>query len=236
LIVNILGLIPARGGSKAIPRKNIVNLAGKPLLAYTCEAALSSQRLSRIILNTDDQEIAAVGLKYGVEAPFVRPAQLAEDDAPILPVIQHAIEWLAANQDFYTDVLVLLQPTSPLRRAEHIDAAVDLLLGSAADTVVSVRDVPHQYNPVSLMQVDDWGCLQPFLEGEMILRRQDKPRVYARNGPAILAIHRHTLDSDRLYGDKVMPYIMGPLESIDIDDQDDLTLVEALIQSQGLNN
>lgn len=234
--MNILGLIPARGGSKAIPRKNIVNLAGKPLLAYTCEAALSSQRLTRIILNTDDPEIAAVGLKYGVEAPFMRPAQLAEDDAPILPVLQHAVQWLDANQGFYTDVLVLLQPTSPLRRSEHIDAAVDLLLGSGADTVVSVQEVPHQYNPVSLMQVDDQGCLRTFLEGEMILRRQDKPRVYARNGPAILALQRRTLDSGRLYGDKVMPYIMSPLESIDIDDHDDLTLVEALIQSQGLNN
>jgi CMP-N-acetylneuraminic acid synthetase len=236
LIVNILGLIPARGGSKAIPRKNIVNLAGKPLLAYTCEAALSSRRLTRLILNTDDQEIAAVGLEYGVEAPFMRPAHLAGDEAPILPVLQHAVQWLAANQGFHTDVLVLLQPTSPLRRAEHIDAAVDLLLGSGADTVVSVQEVPHQYNPVSLMQVGDQGCLEPFMEGEMILRRQDKPRVYARNGPAILALQKQTLDSGRLYGDKVIPYIMGPLESVDIDDQDDLTLVEALIQSQGLNN
>ena len=233
--MNILGLIPARGGSKAIPRKNIINLAGKPLLAYTCEAALSSQRLTRIILNTDDQEIAAVGRENGVEVPFLRPHHLAVDDALILPVLQHAIQWLAANQGFQTDVLVLLQPTSPLRRAIHIDDAVDLLLGSGADTVVSVQEVPHQYNPVSLMQLDDQGYLKPFLEGEMILRRQDKPRFYARNGPAILALLRRTLDSGRLFGDKVLPYEMGPLESIDIDDQNDLTLVEALIQFEGLN-
>jgi len=233
--VNILGLIPARGGSKAIPRKNIINLAGKPLLAYTCEAALSSQRLTHLILNTDDQAIAVVGQEYGVETPFLRPPHLAVDEAPILPVLQHAIQWLAENQGFHTDALVLLQPTSPLRRAQHIDAAVDLLLTSGADTVVSVQEVPHQYNPASLMKLDNDGTLKPFLEGEMILRRQDKPRVYARNGPAILALLRRTLDSGRLYGGKVLPYEMGPLESIDIDDQDDLALVEALIQSQGLN-
>jgi len=170
-----------------------------------------------------------------IKPPFLRPPHLAVDEAPILPVLQHAIQWLAENQGFHTDALVLLQPTSPLRRAQHIDAAVDLLLTSGADTVVSVQEVPHQYNPASLMKLDNDGTLKPFLEGEMILRRQDKPRVYARNGPAILALLRRTLDSGRLYGGKVLPYEMGPLESIDIDDQDDLALVEALIQSQGLN-
>ncbi|MBT3392157.1 MAG: acylneuraminate cytidylyltransferase family protein [Chloroflexi bacterium] len=230
--MNILGIIPARGGSKAIPHKNITPLAGKPLLAYTCEAALSSQRLSRVILNTDNPEIAEVGRACGIDVPFMRPAYLAADDTPMLPVLQHTLDWMAAEQDFPVDVLVLLQPTSPLRSAEHIDAAVELLLTKGADTVVSVVAVPHHFNPVSVMQLDDEGCLQPFLPGEMILRRQDKPRVYARNGPAVLVIRRATLEQDHLYGAKTLPYEMDPTSSIDIDSPEDLDLAEFWLARQ----
>jgi CMP-N-acetylneuraminic acid synthetase len=229
--MNILGLIPARGGSKAIPRKNIFPLAGTPLLGYTCQAATASRVLTRVLLNTDDPEIAEVGRKYGVETPFLRPAQLAEDETPILPVIRHTLGWLDANQDFHTDVVVLLQPTSPLRGARHIDAAVDLLIDSGADTVVSVQEVPHQFNPISVMRLDEQGCLQPYLEGDLVLRRQEKPQVYARNGPAVLVIRRQVVESGRLYGDRVLPLIMNPLDSLDVDDEDDLTLLEALIQA-----
>ena len=132
--MNVLGLIPARGGSKAIPRKNIVDLAGKPLLAYTCQAALECNTLTQVILNTDDEEIAAIGRSYGVAAPFLRPENLATDETPILPVIQHTLAWLVEQAGFETDIVVLLQPTSPLRKAEHIDAAVQLMLDSEADT------------------------------------------------------------------------------------------------------
>lgn len=230
--MKILGLIPARGGSKAIPHKNIVPLAGKPLLAYTCEAAAASSRLDRTILSSDAPEIIRVARAYGVEAPFVRPADLAEDATPILPVIRHAVDWLEAHEDTSIDAVILLQPTSPLRTSAHIDAAVDLLLESGADNVVSVQAVPHNFNPVSVMRLDEDGSLKPFLEGEMILRRQDKPRVFARNGPAILAVRRRVLDSGVLYGERVLPFEMTPLESIDIDNEDDLRLVEALILSQ----
>jgi len=230
--MKILGLIPARGGSKAIPHKNIVPLAGKPLLAYTCEAAAASSRLDRTILSSDAPEIIRVARAYGVEAPFVRPADLAEDATPILPVIRHAVDWLEAHEDTSIDAVILLQPTSPLRTSAHIDAAVDLLLESGADNVVSVQAVPHNFNPVSVMRLDEDGSLKPFLEGEMILRRQEKPRVFARNGPAILAVRRRVLDSGVLYGERVLPFEMTPLESIDIDNEDDLRLVEALILSQ----
>jgi CMP-N-acetylneuraminic acid synthetase len=228
--VNILGLIPARGGSKAIPRKNIIALAGKPLLAYTCEAALGSRLLTRVLLSTDDQEIADVGLQFGVEAPFLRPSHLAGDDTPILPVIQQAIAFLEKEDGFYTDLVVLLQPTSPFREPDHIDDALRLILDSDADSIVSVCELSHQYNPVSLVNVDEKGYLQPYHQGELVLRRQDKPQLFVRNGPAILITHRSVLDSDRLYGDKVIAYRMDKLESIDIDDQSDLTLAEALIQ------
>ncbi|MCJ7700734.1 MAG: acylneuraminate cytidylyltransferase family protein [Anaerolineales bacterium] len=220
--MNILGIIPARGGSKGIPCKNIIPLAGKPLVAYTCEAARGSTKLTRVILNTDSPEIAEVGREYGVDVPFFRPQHLAEDDTPILPVIQHTIGWLENNADFYTDIVVLLQPTSPLRTALHIDTAVELMLDSLADTVVSVIVVPHNFNPVSVMRQDDRGYLTPFLKGELILRRQDKPRVFARNGPAVLIIRRSVIEQGKLYGDKVLPLEMGWVESIDIDNLEDL--------------
>jgi len=224
--VNVLGLIPARGGSKAIPKKNIIPLAGQPLLAYTCEAALTSQRLTRVLLDTDDLEIAEVGRACGVEVPFMRPLDLAADATPILPVIQHALTWLKEQGNFLVDIVVLLQPTSPLRKAEHIDAAVDLLVESGADTVVSVVAVPHNFSPASVMLLDERGYLTPFEAGPMILRRQDKPKVYARNGPAVLAIRREIIEQGRLYGDVVFPLEMSRIESIDIDDGDDLAMAE----------
>ena len=230
--MNILGLIPARGGSKAIPRKNIVRLAGKPLLAYTCEAALASRNLTRVILNTDDEEIAAIGRQYGVEAPFLRPSALAEDDTPILPVIRHTLAWLDEQAGFRTDMVVLLQPTSPFRTADHIDAAIGIMLAGAADTLVSVVAVPHNFNPVSVMRQDEDGFLVPFMSGEMILRRQEKPRVYARNGPAILAVQRSVLEAGKLYGEKVLPYDMGRFESLDIDEPQDLEVAEFWLDFQ----
>ena len=121
--MRVLGLIPARGGSKGIPRKNLALLNDRPLLAYTCDAALASKHLSRVILSTDDREIAAFGRKYGVEAPFERPSELACDDTPSVEVAEHAIDWLMEHEGWDAEVLVLLQPTSPLRTSTHIDEA-----------------------------------------------------------------------------------------------------------------
>jgi CMP-N-acetylneuraminic acid synthetase len=228
--MDVLGLIPARGGSKGIPKKNIAQLAGKPLLAYTCEAALGSQHLTRLILNTDDPEIAAVGQEYGAEVPFMRPNGLAQDDTPILPVIQHALEWLEQEAAFVPQAVVLLQPTSPLRRSHHIDEAIDIFKSNMADTVVSVMEVPHQYNPVSLMQLNEAQQLQPYLDSPMILRRQEKPRIYARNGPAVLIIRREVLLEGKLYGERIYPYIMEHIPSLDIDDRHDLEIAEYWLQ------
>ena len=224
--MDVLGLIPARGGSKGIPKKNIVRLVSKPLLAYTCEAALGSQHLTRVMLNTDDPEIASVGREYGVEVPFMRPDELAQDDTPILPVIQHALEWLEQYAGFVPQAVVLLQPTSPLRSSLHIDQAIQVFKANMADTVVSVMEVPHQFNPVSLMQLDEAQQLQPYLDGPMILRRQEKPRVYARNGPAVLIVRREVLLEGKLYGERIYPYIMERIPSFDIDDRYDLEIAE----------
>jgi len=234
--VNILGLIPARGGSKGIPRKNIVPLAGKPLLYYTCQAALDSQELDRTLINTDDPEIADLGRQFGIEAPLLRPAHLAGDDVSIHPVIMHTLEWLDNFEGYHVDIVVLLQPTSPMRTSIHIDSAIQMILNSDADTLVSVQKIPHNFNPSSLMKVDDQGYLHPFKEDKIILRRQEKPTYYARNGPAILIIRRNVLDSGNLYGESILPFEMSRLESIDIDDMDDLILTESLINYQNFND
>ena len=222
-----LGVVPARGGSQGISNKNLRPLAGRPLLAYTAEAARASRRLTRVVLSTDDQAIAEAGRALGLEVPFMRPASLAAADTPMLPVLQHAVRELA-RAGFAADVVVLLQPTSPLRRAGHIDAAVDLLASSGADSVVSVTEVPHQFNPVSVLTLEA-GRLHAFHDGPLILRRQDKPKVFARNGPSVLAVRVSTLDRGSLYGDDCRALIMSAEESVDIDTVADLEYAEFLM-------
>ncbi|MDB5405524.1 MAG: Acylneuraminate cytidylyltransferase [Rhodospirillales bacterium] len=220
----IIGLIPARGGSKSIPRKNLAMLAGKPLLTHTATAALAAERLDRTLLSTDDEEIAAAGRTLGIEVPFLRPSELSGDAADMLPVMRHALDFLD-SRGTAAAALVLLQPTSPLRTAEHIDAAVELFLAQGAETLVSVVAVPHQFNPVSVMTMDG-ATLRPFLPGPAILRRQDKPHVVARNGPAILIVGQAALRRGTLYGDPTVGYVMSAADSLDIDEPDDLWLAE----------
>lgn len=232
--MNILGLIPARGGSKGLPRKNLAPLAGRPLIAHTIEAALASRSLTRVVVSTEDAEIAQTARDWGAQTPFTRPAELASDAAGALPVMRQAIEALEA-EGWRTDILVYLQPTSPLRRARHIDGALELLLGQKADSVVSVVPVPHQFNPVSLLRLED-GLLNPYLpqapNDAPILRRQDKPELWARNGPAVLACTRAVImDQGRLYGKRTLPFFMRPEESLDIDTAFDLALVEWALAS-----
>ena len=224
-----LGLIPARGGSKSLPRKNIAPLAGKPLLAYTAAAALGAASLAHTVLSTDDAEIAEIGRGLGLDVPFLRPADLADDETPMLPVMRHALDRFAAHGREF-DAVVLLQPTSPLRQSRHIDEALELLAGNpVADSVVSIVEVPHQYNPISVMRLEA-GRLTPFLDGPPILRRQDKPRVYARNGPAILAVRAAALRRGVLYSETTMGYVMSAETSLDIDDASDLWLAEQLLR------
>ena len=222
-----LGVVPARGGSKGIPRKNLAALAGRPLLAYTADAARASRRLTRVVLSTDSTDIAAAGEAFGLDVPFMRPANLSTDDTPMLPVLQHALETLAAA-GFDSDAVVLLQPTSPLRRAEHIDAAIALLESSGADSVVSVVEVPHQYHPSSVMTIEG-ERLRPVTAGPAATRRQDKTRVYARNGPAVLAVRARVLRLGSLYGNDTCPMVMSPRESLDIDNAWDLELADLIL-------
>ena len=205
-------------------------LAGRPLLAYTADAARMSRRLSRCIVSTDDEGIATAARALGLEVPFLRPAELAGDATPMLPVLQHAAREIA-RRGLAIDAVVLLQPTSPLRRTVHIDAAIDLLESSEADSVVSVVEVPHQFNPVSLMRLED-GRLRPFLDGPLVTRRQDKPPLFARNGPAVLAVRTWALEAGSLYGHDCRPLVMSASESIDVDGPDDLALAEFMLSKR----
>jgi CMP-N,N'-diacetyllegionaminic acid synthase len=218
--VDVLALIPARGGSKGIPRKNLAPLGGRPLLAWTIEAALRSRAVTRTVVSTEDDEIAEAARELGAEV-LARPPELAADDTPMQPVIAHALEELGPS-----DVLVLLQPTSPLRRAEHVDEAVDLLLASGADSVVSVVEVPHRYRPGSLMALD--GDRLVRLADDHAATRQEKPLVYARNGPAVLALRPDRIGTD-LYGGDCRPYVMSARESLDVDEPFDLEFAELLL-------
>lgn len=229
--MEVLGIVPARGGSKGIPDKNIYPLNGKPLISYTIAAAKSSRQLTRLILTSDSQEIINISSKYGLEAPFIRPKELARDETPALPVIQYAVKWLKDNEDYQPDYIVLLQPTSPLRTSKHIDEAITRLINSDADSIVSVVKVPHNYNPVSIMKLEK-GFLKPYLDyDENKNIRQLKPEFYARNGSAIYAFTNECLiRKNSIYGDKILAYEMEKSDSIDIDDELDLLLCEALLK------
>lgn len=234
MTIKVLGLIPARGGSKSIPYKNIAPLCGKPLLYWSIEAARRSN-LDRLVLSSDDPEIIRVAQAYkGIDIPFVRPDALAKDTTPSIDVVIHAVEWLIANESYYPDALMLLQPTSPLRRTEHINNAIAKFVQEDADSLVSVVKAPHNMIPESLMQIDEDGWLKPVVSfDERKNLRQVKPIYYARNGAAIymvatyLLLERHTL-----YGERMVAYEMSREDSIDIDDFFDLQLCEWILASQ----
>ncbi len=229
IIMTILGLIPARGGSKGIPGKNLVLLHGKPLLQYTCEAAKQSTMLTRVIVSTDDKKIADVAIGFGIEVPFLRPKELADDGTPMIDVLLHMLaEFKKSGQE--PEILVLLQPTSPLRTSKDIDDAVSLLQKTGADTVVSVVEVPHQFVPGSLMRLED-GKLHPYGDQQSPLLRQHKQRLYARNGPAVLAIRTDFLKKAKgFYSGDTRALLMPKERSVDIDDAFDLRLAEMILQ------
>ncbi|MGH9350198.1 MAG: cytidylyltransferase domain-containing protein [Vicinamibacterales bacterium] len=228
----VLGLVPARGGSKGVPGKNLRVLAGRPLLEYTARAAQESRVLDRVILSTDSPEIADAGRRAGLEVPFMRPEALARDDTPMLPVVQHAMDALAAG-GWVADVIVLLQPTSPLRRPHHIRDAVELLRRTGADSVVSVVELPRHLSPDYVMRIDG-DVLRPFVpEGERVTRRQDARPAYSRDG-TVYAFRRTTLERfGDIYGDDCRPLVVDAAESLSIDSPADWDAAERRLASHG---
>jgi len=224
----VLGLVPARGGSKGVPGKNVRPLAGHTLLEYTSRAARESGVLDRVILSTDVPEIADAGRRAGLEVPFMRPASLAADDTPMLPVIEHALAE-TAKHGWVPSIIVLLQPTSPLRQPDHIRDAVNLLRETNADSVVTVVEIPRHLSPDYVMRIDG-GRLKPFLPGgQRITRRQDARPAYSRDG-TVYAFRRSTLERwGGIYGDDCRPLLIDVRESLSIDTQDDWEQAERVL-------
>jgi N-acylneuraminate cytidylyltransferase len=217
---HVLALIPARGGSKGIPDKNVRPLAGQTLLHYAAQAASASGVVDRSVLSTDSERVAAEGRRAGLEVPFMRPAPLAQDDTPMLPVIEHAVNALA-ERGWDPEIVVLLQPTSPLRTGAHIRAAVQALRDTRADSVVTVVELPRHLSPDYVMRIDE-GRLVPFLpEGTRITRRQDARRAFERDGTAYVFWTKTLRETRSIYGTHCHPLIVDRRESINIDTPDD---------------
>lgn len=231
--LDLLAVIPARGGSKGVPRKNVRPLAGRPLIAWSIDAARRSGVVARIVVSTEDAEIAAIARTEGAEVPFLRPAELAQDDTPTLPVLQDVVRRLAAADGYRPDAVLTLQPTSPLRRPEHIrDAAALFAADPAADSLVSCIEVPHVFHPRSVMKRNEAGYLVAYLDGGQPYRRQDKETVFARNGAAVYITRTERL-ADFVFGGNLVCFPMDEHDSLDIDTVADFEEAERRMAAGG---
>jgi CMP-N-acetylneuraminic acid synthetase len=227
----IVALIPARGGSKGLPGKNLRRLAGHSLIEYAARAARESAVVDRAVLTTDDEEIAAEGRRVGLDVPFLRPPHLAQDDTPMQPVIEHALAALAED-GFVPEIVLLLQPTSPLRTPDHLRTAVRILRESGAASVVSVVELPRHLSPDYVMRIED-GALEPFLpEGARVTRRQDARPAYVRDGTVYAFWTRTLVEGGSIYGARCLPLLVNAPESITIDTQADWDAAERLLRQR----
>lgn len=223
-----VAIVPARGGSKRVPKKNIVKVAGRPLISWTLHQAKSSRYVDKIIVSTDDEEIAEVVKKSGIEVPFLRPKELAMDNVPTLDVVVHSISWLEENYPKKYKIGVLLEPTAPLRLPSNIDNAIEKLYLSDADSVVSVSEVPHTLNPEEVLTIED-GVLEPYAKGKTMdtrnLRGKQEP-VYVQNGIVYAFKIESLLKYKSLYGKKSIPYILDWSFFLDIDTMEDIHMAD----------
>ncbi len=217
----ILALIPARGGSKGIPRKNIKDLCGKPLIAYSIEAGLNSKYIDSVVVSTDDSEIAEVSKRFGAEVPFIRPEELASDTAKTLDVVLHAIKEMESKGSTF-DTFVLLQPTQPLRTAADLDAAIEKYMENGCISMVSVS--PVNDHPILIRTIEE-DRLKPLLNCSSTCRRQDMPKYYRVNG-CIYINEISEIDTNTSFNDNVLPFVMEPSHSVDIDELSDFELAK----------
>lgn len=224
----IIGIIPARGGSKGLPRKNILPLHGKPLIAWTIEQAKASEYVDKVIVTTDDEEIASVARTHGAEVPFTRPRELATDTATSLDVILHALDWFTTRGDIF-DMLVLLQPTSPLRTSADISNAIELMFVKKALAVISVCETEHHPYWSNVLAPD--GSMDGFLRPELSNKnRQELPTCYRLNGAIYAADCAYVRSQQGFFGKQTYAYVMPKERSIDIDAKIDFQFVEFLLQ------
>jgi len=226
-----LAMIMARGGSKGIPGKNLRIVAGKPLIAWTLEAALRCPLLGRVVVTTESFEIADTARSFGAEVPFMRPAELAQDDTPGIEPVLHAVRWLEAHENYKPDLVMLLQPTSPLRTAGDITAAVELLTEKSPDAVVSIS--PVDQHPYIMKVVESDGRIRDYAQLDQPPdRRQDFPALYALNGAIYLVRVDVLLERESFFTDMTYGLIMPRERSLDVDTPWDLYLADLILKDR----
>lgn len=218
----VMALIPARGGSKGIKGKNVINLEGKPLIAYTIDAAKDSKYIDEIYVSTDSEEIANVSIEYGAKIPFLRPAELASDTSKTIDAVCHFVDEMRLRGETF-DVLVLLQPTGPLRTSEDIDDALELFCKSNFKSVVSISEVNE--NPVLMRRVDEFGNMSKVLDLNSTVRRQDMEKMYRVNGSIYINSIKE-INFNTSFNDNEVPFIMSKQNSVDIDEYVDLEVAK----------
>ncbi|PWA04047.1 acylneuraminate cytidylyltransferase family protein [Flavobacterium psychrotolerans] len=228
--MRVLGLIPARGGSKGVPKKNIKILGDKPLISYSIESARQSKGIQRTVVSTDNDEVYSVAENLGLKPPFKRPENLAQDTSTSLQVIQHALDFFE-KQNIFFDAVCLLQPTSPFREIGFIDLAIDKFIASNADCLVSVLPVPHEYNPHWTFEENGKGLLKIATGEDIIIsRRQDLPKAFHRDG-SIYITKTEVIKSGSLYGKSIAYIESNPDLYVNIDTMEDWEKAEQLVKN-----
>lgn len=218
----VLALIPARGGSKGIKHKNIVSLGGKPLIGYSIEAAKGCQYIDCVVVSTDDEEIREIAQKYGAEVPFMRPKYLSEDNSKTIEVILHAIDFFSQRKDNF-DIVILLQPTSPLRDSDDITEALNKFINNNSRGLVSISEV--ETNPLLIRKVDSLGNMVRLLDENSTCRRQEMKRYYCVNGSIYINWTKY-INNNTSLNDNEDYFIMNKSHSIDIDEPKDLVVAD----------
>lgn len=229
----ILAVIPARGGSKGVARKNIRSVGGKPLIAYTIQMAKAMQhQLYRTVVSTDDPEIADMARRYGGDVPFLRPTELSSDRVPTLPVLQHAVEFVEKQDQTAIDWVLLLQPTTPFRSIEDINATLALAKQGDCDSIISVVKVFAEH-PIFIKRIEN-NRLVPFnlVEKEGTRRQDCDPPAYIRNGAVYLTRRDSIMIGNSIWGNVIRPYVMPPERSVNIDSELDLVLADAIMRER----
>lgn len=232
--MKVLGIVPARGGSRRVPGKNIRLLAGKPLIAYTIEAGLQSTSIERLIVSTDDKEIAEVARKWRAEVPFLRPADLAKDNTPDQPVFLHALEWLKENDDYEPEVVVNLRPTTPFKTPQIIDEVVQRITATDADIVRTMILVEGVHHPYWMYRLSEDGSAEPFssdIKLSEYYQRQLLPPVYRINGVVDAMKTQVIYENNILDNQNMKGVIISEKESMDIDTEFDFMLCECILNS-----
>ena len=226
----ILGIIPARSGSKGLPGKNIKQLCGKPLISWTIEQALRSKYVDKVFLSTDSEEIAKIAREWGVDVPFLRPDELALDDSPTSDAILHVLEKFTLMGEVY-DYVALLEPTSPLRKSNDIDDAINLISQHTdADCLVSVGAI-HMEHPLIVKKIDDQGFIVPYIANiAKIYQRQQADKAYFPYGVIYIGKVHEFINKRTFYTDNTVPYFLERWQNYEIDDELDFLIVEQIMR------